>query len=86
VTADILHDYIAGRLGQDERQCVERTVRTNRDAAKDLSDLRSITKLVQATFVQPSTVPPEWLDLLERRPIPSAKLAGHDTERTKTWL
>lgn len=90
MTADVLCDYMLGRLGSLERWRLQREIAADRDAARALRRLRAITSALRARLGRVDEVPREWIELLEARdragwlrPMSKAELAR---ERTKSWL
>lgn len=90
MTADVLCDYVLGRLNSSQRREVRREMATDRGAARTLRRLLRGMKVLRERLGRVEQVPGEWIELLESRsragglkPMGKAELAR---ERTKTWL
>jgi hypothetical protein len=85
MTADILRDYMMGRLSGARRERVRDRLRVDPQFRGALRRLRSTTARVRARLGRAGTVqqlPAEWLPLVER--IAERTRAG-EAEPPKTW-
>jgi anti-sigma factor RsiW len=88
MTADVLCDYVLGRLSSSQREAVQREIVTDRAASRTLRRLARGMKALRERLGRVDHVPREWIALLDGResgllPSNAAALAR---ERTKTWL
>ena len=90
MTADVLCDYVLGRLDSSQRRKVQREMAADRGAAHTLRRLVRGMKALRERLGRVDQVPGEWIELLESRsragslrPMGKAELAH---ERTKSWL
>jgi hypothetical protein len=86
MTADILRDFMLGRLSGTERQRVRDRLRVDPGTRSRLRRLRNTTVRVRDRQGHSGTVqqlPDEWLALVER--IAPRTRAG-EAERPNTWL
>ena len=68
LTADMLQDFLAGRLGTTEHGRVERMVARDGSAARLAEQLDDIRCLMRERHAVPrEQIPGEWIALLERR-------------------
>jgi anti-sigma factor RsiW len=84
MTADILRDYMLGRLGGIERKQVRARLQVDPGLRGALRRLRHTTVRVRARLGSLGAVrhpPREWLPLIER-----ASLSTRADERPQSWL
>lgn len=86
MTADILRDYMMGRLGRAERQRVRARLQVDPGLRGALRRLRGTTLRVRARLGSLGAVrqlPAEWIPLIERA---APRLGAREQEPSKTWL
>ena len=87
MTADVLRDFMLGRLHGPERQRLRDRLAVDPGARRKLRRMRNSTRALRAQLGTVERIPGEWLQLLEeiapREPMSAAERAR---ERAKTWL
>jgi anti-sigma-K factor RskA len=66
VTADVLQDFLSGKLSDQERRNVEQAIREDSEIAQALEVMRARAEMLRARYGLPADVPPEWLAILSR--------------------
>ena len=66
VTADLLQDFLTGKLNDEERRRVERAIKDDRRIAAMLEIMRARTEIMRASLELESEIPADWLAILGR--------------------
>lgn len=87
MTADVLRDFMLGRLRDVDRQRLRDRLAVDPGARRRLRRLHNSTRALRAELGAVEQIPGEWLRLADAiarpKPMSAAELAR---ERGKTWL
>ena len=87
MTADVLRDFMLGRLREPDRQRLRDRLAVDPGVRRELRRMRNSTRVLRAQFGDVHQIPGEWVRLLDARAPDEAMSAAELTrERTKTWL
>jgi hypothetical protein len=87
VTADVLRDFMLGRLHGPDRQLLRDRLAVDPGARRALRRMRNNTRVLRAQLGTVQQIPSEWIRLLDEG-APNAAMSETELacERTKTWL
>ena len=87
MTADVLRDFMLGRLREPDRQRLRTRLAVDPAVRRELRRMRNTTRVLRAQLGDVTQIPGEWVRLLDARAqneaMSETELAR---ERTKTWL
>jgi len=87
LTADVLRDFMLGRLHGPDRQRLRHRLAVDPGARRALRRMRNSTRVLRAQLGTVEQIPREWIRLLDERAANEAMSATElARERTKTWL
>jgi hypothetical protein len=87
VTADVLRDFMLGRLRGADRQRLRDRLAVDPVVRGTLRRLRNSTRLLRTKLGAVEQVPREWIPLIEAIAADTPmRPAARARERTKTWL
>jgi anti-sigma-K factor RskA len=66
VTADVLQDFLADKLSDEERRHVEQAIKEDRRIAQMVESIRARSDLLRAELELESETPPDWLEIVSR--------------------
>jgi anti-sigma-K factor RskA len=66
VTADVLQDFLAGKLSDQERRDVERAIKEDPELAQTLELMRARAEVLRTRFGLAAEIPSDWLAILNR--------------------
>ena len=87
MTADVLRDFMLGRLRGPDRQRLKDRLAVDPGARRALRRMRNSTRVLRAQLGSVQQIPGEWVRLLEAR-VPEGAMSEAELARvrTKTWL
>jgi hypothetical protein len=85
VTADVLRDFMLGRLRGPDRQRLRDRLAVDPGARRELRRMRNSTRVLRAQLGGVEQIPRDWVRLLEAREL-KGRMSDAEVERTKTWL
>jgi hypothetical protein len=87
MTADVLRDFMLGRLCGPDRQRLRDRLAVDPGARSELRRMRNSTRVLRAQLGDVKQIPGDWVRLLEARaPEGAMSEAEFARVRTKTWL